>query len=780
MLELPDALRPMAAYNQWIIWESRPKPDGRMDKVPVDPGTGRPIDAHNPQHHMGADAAVLLAAARPEWGVGFVLTDTDPFWFIDIDTAYIDGAWSPVATAMCQQLQGAAVEISQSGVGLHLIGSGSVPPHSCKSRGHGHDVDLYTSGRFIALTGTAASGSAAADLTTPLSWIVPTYFPPSGPGTDPSWWQNGPDAEWCGPEEDEQLIRAALRSGDKGAAAAFGGVTFRALWEGDADRLAAAYPSDRGDRLYDASRADAALAGHLAFWTGRDCPRIERLMRQSALYREKWDRRTDYLQGRTISGAAQKCTAVYSRPAPNTDHPATLEGPRLVDGYQFLDPSAQVEHFRGCVYIQNMHRIFTPDGAILKEGPFRATYGGYVFAVDGAGEKTTRSAWEAFTESQAVRYPIAHTHAFRPDLEPGVLFRDGRLTCVNTYIPAVVDRKKGDPAPFLRHLRLLLPEGSDAEILLSYMAACVQYPGVKFQWAPLLQGVEGNGKTLFSRCVAKAVGEQYSHFPKAPEIGNKFNSWINRKVFIGIEDVHYPEGKREILEDLKPMITNDLQPVTYKGVDEITMRVCANFILNSNHKDALRKTHNDRRFAVMYTAQQNASDLDRDGMSGDYFPELYDWLRREGYAIVTEYLATYPIQDTYNPATKLHRAPRTTSTDEAIQYSAGSVEQEIMEAIDEGRVGFRGGWISSMALDRLLSQMHMSRGIPPNKRRDMLRTMRYDWHPGLKDGRTNGLVAIDGGKPKLFIRIGHTDADLTQHAAIVAAYEKAQETEVIN
>jgi hypothetical protein len=38
--------------------------------------------------------------------------------------------------------------------------------------------------------------------------------------------------------------------------------------------------------------------------------------------------------------------------------------------------------------------------------------------------------------------------------------------------------------------------------------------------------VEGNGKTFFSKCVARAVGERYSHWPKAKEIDNKFNKWL--------------------------------------------------------------------------------------------------------------------------------------------------------------------------------------------------------------------------------------------------------------
>ena len=176
------------------------------------------------------------------------------------------------------------------------------------------------------------------------------------------------------------------------------------------------------------------------------------------------------------------------------------------------------------------------------------------------------------------------------------------------------------------------------------MAACVQHQGVKFQWAPLLQGTEGNGKTLFTRCVAAAVGRRYTHYPKAMDIDNKFNGWLMDKVFIGVEDIFVPDHRREVLETLKPMITGgDGLEIQLKGVDQITADVCANFMLNSNHKDAIRKTRNDRRFAVFFTAQQSAEDLARDGMAGDYFPNLYEWLRGGGYAAIAYFLSTYDI-----------------------------------------------------------------------------------------------------------------------------------------
>jgi hypothetical protein len=265
--------------------------------------------------------------------------------------------------------------------------------------------------------------------------------------------------------------------------------------------------------------------------------------------------------------------------------------------------------------------------------------------------------------------------------------------------------------------------------------------------------------------------------PQADDIGNKFNSWLVGKIFCGVEDIYVPESKAEIIEIIKPMITSEDIGTQGKGRDQVTNAICCNFLLNSNHKDAVRKTQNDRRFCIFYTAQQQVEDLSRDGMTGDYMLDLYHWLKKEnGYAIVSEFLHTWPIPDDYNPATKMHRAPETSSTALAIAMSQGGVEQEIAEAVAEGRPGFAGGWVSSVALDRLLRVIKAERKIPQNKRRELLAALGYLPHPALPDGRAQSESMIDGGsKPRLFIKAGHIATNLEAPSKALAAYIQAQQ-----
>jgi hypothetical protein len=105
----------------------------------------------------------------------------------------------------------------------------------------------------------------------------------------------------------------------------------------------------------------------------------------------------------------------------------------------------------------------------------------------------------------------------------------------------------------------------------------------------------------------------------------------------------------------------------------------------------------------------------------------------------------------------------------------GGIEQEIMEAIDEGRVGFAGGWVSSVAIDKMLQNMRPARNLARNKRRNIMQSIGYDLHPGLTDGRiTTHSMIDDGKKPRLYIKAGHPAAELREAAIIATEYQRAQ------
>jgi hypothetical protein len=448
--------------------------------------------------------------------------------------------------------------------------------------------------------------------------------------------------------------------------------------------------------------------------------------------------------------------------------------PTAVVGSTYLDGPAQLALFKGCVYIGDAHRILTPSGYLLEQGQFNAHYGGYTFLMDNENSRTTRKAWECFTESQAYRFPRAEGVCFKPQLPSGAVTVEGGRLRANKYVPVPVPRVAGDPGPFLAHVARMLPDPMDQVKLLAYMAACVQYQGTKFQWAPLVQGCEGNGKTLLAICVARSIGARYVHWPLTSDLGNNFNMWLQDNIFYAVDEVFVPEHQQATRDALWQMITgSEGIQLTGKGKDQTAGDICGNFFLLSNYKNATRKTANDRRIGTFITAQQSKAEMIEQGMDESYFKRLVRWLKEEqGYAIVAEYLHTCPIPAEYDPRYAV-RAPETSTQAEAITASLGRVEVAILEAINEGGVpGLMGGWVSSKALRTLIETLRVP--IASNKYREIMQSIGYDYHPALTDGRTNALVMPDNAKPRLFVQVNGDLARIEGAKAAADAYTAAQ------
>lgn len=490
-------------------------------------------------------------------------------------------------------------------------------------------------------------------------------------------------------------------------------------------------------------------------------------MYESALVRSKWERE-DYLFRTILKACAQQTSWCVDK--------KKLDG-RAAVALGFLSIEEQIKLFKGCTYIQDEHKILVPSGDLLTPDRFRVAYGGYSMPLDFSNQRSpSRNAWEVFTESQAFKAPYAHTTCFRPQATPGsVIEEEGRL-CANIYFPANIIMKPGKPLLYLQHISKLFPDEREATIYHCYSAALVQYPGVKFKWCPFIQGVPGNGKTLLLLVLAKAIGRRYTHFAKAPEIANKFNDWLYEKIFIGVDDMFTEGPVNTVLEILKPMITGVIQEIEAKRETKVSKDVCANFVITSNHKDGLRKSQDDRRLAYFYTPQQTVSDLFKDGMDARYFKNLHSWLDYEGYHIVNHFLKNYKIQDEFNPATYCMRAPLTLSTEEAIKHGSSALEQEIVEAIQQGAPGFRGGWISSIMLDRFLQTNHLTRFAPRCMRTKILHILGYVKHPLLKDGRATVMLQPDGAKPSLYVTRGHPALSITDIYKLYDMYTGAQST----
>lgn len=762
MRVLPDCFKALAAFPQFVIWVATPssKKAGKFDKITVNPQTLMPHNAHDPSIHFSAGDALAMVQPLPDnYGVGFAFTRADPFWFFDLDGCVAaDGNWTNEANEWCRYFAGASVEVSHSGKGLHIIGSGAavIGEHSKKNIPLG--LELYTEDRFVALTGTGAIGDSGFDASMLLLPFVDKYFPPKHTATNAKW-TTEPDPMSRPLKTDKALITRMLNNttaahvwGDK--------VSVRDLWECNTAKLDAAYGTLNTVDSFDRSSADQALCNHLAFWTGKDCERMERLFGMSALVRDKWLDRKQYRQD-TILNACGGCRDLYgSQKAAKETAQVEWKPEQLVNnniqviatgGARIVAYEERATYFGGHYFLTKQSKVFCPDGEIRGQTDYNSMYSTVEFA-EAFGGKPLKEAWKAYVTAPDVTRAQVYNTAYRPEYGFGTIFNEDGRDWVNEYVNRDGTRIEGDAGPFIDHVKIMLPNGRDAEILLSWMAALIQYPGKKFLWSPFLQGCEGNGKSLITRVLAYCIGAEHVEDIDPEDFcnsGGKFNSYIKNHRLGVLEELK--TGARNQAEAaLKRFIGNDRIQVQSKGVDQNTIKTCINFLVNSNHKDAIRVDDNTRRFAILYTAQQEKSDLVKHDMQrgGQYFVRLFDWVwNQQGWGKIANMLQNYAIPAELNPAGEADKAPETTSFMDAINESKNAPHQAVVEVLGSGRAGTINGWASITALRTILQKDYGIRAPSGKMLALYLKAEGYIKHPALKNnGRTTKPIIQEQGQ----------------------------------
>jgi hypothetical protein len=154
----------LRALHRWVCWRSE---QGR--KVPynakISNDRASSTDPTTWASFEEAQVAYLERQGESDAysGVGFVLNG-DGLAGIDIDHCVADGATNPAAIALLDSLGAAYIEVSPSGTGLRAFGYASKLDSGCKGTYNNLAVELYSTGRYLTLTGKAIKAGAIGPL----------------------------------------------------------------------------------------------------------------------------------------------------------------------------------------------------------------------------------------------------------------------------------------------------------------------------------------------------------------------------------------------------------------------------------------------------------------------------------------------------------------------------------------------------------------------------------------------------------------------------------------
>ena len=306
---LPRELDPLKKLPHWVAWEMRVDKDksGRLTKPPIDPRTGKGAKADDAQTWGTYEEALTRAItnARKQGlqvgqnhGVGFEL-GVEPCGIAGIDLDHViqeDGTLKPFALDIVRTMD-SYTELSPSGRGLHILFKLTVPLSEIGSRNKNVELglEMYDHRRYLTVTGEVFEGvKLIAERTEELRQVYGKYMvereklKPSSPvevsfpqrvsqnDSHFSEFSRRPSREL----DDRELWELMFRNSRNG----------REIWWLYSGSVSGYRTTDQDGTTHDDhSGADLALCNHLAYWTGRDAGRMDRMFRQSGLMRGKWD-----------------------------------------------------------------------------------------------------------------------------------------------------------------------------------------------------------------------------------------------------------------------------------------------------------------------------------------------------------------------------------------------------------------------------------------------------------------------------------------------------------
>lgn len=275
---IPEELK---QFNSWIVWRYEQTADQeKPTKKPYNAVTGTLADPTDAATWCSFEQALYVFENTGYYsGIGFVLSDADPFAFIDLDAT--DNAEQIALQGQIYESFQSYAEHSPSGKGLHIICKGSLPKGKRKG-----SIELYTNQRYMTMTGNVYRNAPIVDCQETLISLWQHLG-----GTD----EPEPVAiDQAASGEDAEVIRKAASASN---AAKFIDL-FNGNWQG---------------MYHSQSEADFALVDIIAFYTDNK-EQVTRIFRQSELGKREKAQRKDY-----VNYMVKKS---FDRKLPPVDHSA--------------------------------------------------------------------------------------------------------------------------------------------------------------------------------------------------------------------------------------------------------------------------------------------------------------------------------------------------------------------------------------------------------------------------------------------------------------------------
>lgn len=472
---------------------------------------------------------------------------------------------------------------------------------------------------------------------------------------------NGPVPGWAGPTDDVELLTIACNTRVKVAERFGGPITMAMLWSGNSEWLAQQFPSNT--QPWDMTRADAALASELAYWTGGDRERVASLMRQSGISRDHdddWSERKVYLaftKGMEGRGPDQFHFMKSAVRVDGTEGPAAPEAPDAppiddtmsvtvsLDGTvttALADPLADIKAIpvtSGGTSMNDFY-AFVPDHTYIHRPSGVACSAASVDEIIG---KEARQVLAPTVPVHSYTWAPGYPERFTLDeLDPTHVGGE-QVWLYNQYRAPRAPQAGGDVSMWLNLLRKIFP--TDTDHIVNYFADAVQNPQHKCNHALVLgSGVHGTGKDTLLVALQHAVGERNFTAIKPAALTSDFNPFVRHVVVQISESRDMGEGhssisRYEMYERCKDLAAAPPRALecNEKNKGQYPIVNILRLILTTNHQvDGLYMDPQDRRHYCAWSDAEKMSEADANA--------IYGWYENGGLDAVSHFLRTLDLK----------------------------------------------------------------------------------------------------------------------------------------
>ncbi len=244
----------------------------------------------------------------------------------------------------------------------------------------------------------------------------------------------------------------------------------------------------------------------------------------------------------------------------------------------------------------------------------------------------------------------------------------------NIWRKSGVEAKPGDARPFIEHVAFLFPNDDDRSLVLDYLALLVQRPANKIHFALLIRGAQGTGKSWIGDLMELIIGKPNVVRPSNGEVTSPWTVWMEGAQLAIVEELMMV-GRLDLVNKLKTVITDATIRIEEKNCSLYSIPNKLNFLCFTNHYDALKVEHGDRRWLVVFSPATRREP--------EYYTRLFGYLKEGGASFVKHWLMQRNVELNSHGV-----APPTSGKEVMRRMSMGDAESHLLDLFEAGSKPF--------------------------------------------------------------------------------------------